>query len=121
MEAASIVNGVPIERGLNLNVNVLDGPELIERAVVDWRYASLNYFETMRIPIVSGRGFTDGDRAGASPVAVVSEEFARRFLNRCCSLASAQTTHGPPGWTRRARTFPSSAQARSLSYEVPSS
>ena len=80
VEAASIVNGVPIERGLNLNVNVLDGPELIERAVVDWRYASLNYFETMRIPIVSGRGFTGGDRAGASPVAVVSEEFARRFL-----------------------------------------
>ena len=80
VEAASIVNGVPIERGLNLNVDVLDGPELIERAVVDWRYASLNYFETMRIPIVSGRGFTDGDRAGASPVAVVSEEFARKFL-----------------------------------------
>jgi len=34
VEAASIVNGVPIERGLNLNVDVLDGPELIERAQV---------------------------------------------------------------------------------------
>ena len=80
VQAASIVNGVPIERGLNLNVDVLDGPELVERAVVDWRYASLNYFGTMRIPIVSGRPFNQGDRAGASPVAVVSEEFARRFL-----------------------------------------
>jgi predicted permease len=80
VEAASIVNGVPIERGLNLNVDVLDGPELIERAVVDWRYASLDYFDTMRIPIVAGRAFNDGDRAGAPPIAVVNEEFARRFL-----------------------------------------
>ena len=80
VQAASIVNGVPIERGLNLNVDVLDGPELIERAVVDWRYASLDYFETMRIPIVAGRAFSAGDRAGASPIAVVNEEFAKRFL-----------------------------------------
>src|SRR4030095_15179281 len=80
VQAASIVNGVPIERGLNLNVDVLDGPEPIERAVVDWRYASLDYFDTMRIPIVSGRGFNSGDRAGASSIAVVNEEFARRFL-----------------------------------------
>jgi len=80
VQAASIVNGVPIERGLNLNVDVLDGPEVIERAVTDWRYASLDYFDTMHIPIVAGRAFNAGDRAGASPVAVVSEQFARRFL-----------------------------------------
>lgn len=80
VQAAAVVNGVPIERGLNLNVDVLDGPELIERAVVDWRYASVEYFETMRIPIVSGRGFRAADRAGAAPVAVVNEEFARKFL-----------------------------------------
>ncbi len=80
VQSAAVVNGVPIARALNLNVDVLDGPDLIERAVVDWRYASTGYFETMRIPIVSGRGFQDGDRAGAAPVAVVSEQFARKFL-----------------------------------------
>jgi putative ABC transport system permease protein len=80
VQSAAVVNGVPIERGLNLNVDVLDGPELIERAVVDWRYASLEYFDTMRIPIVSGRGFNSGDRAGAPPITVVNEEFGRRFL-----------------------------------------
>jgi hypothetical protein len=52
----------------------------VERALVDWRYASTGYFETMRIAIVSGRGFADEDRAGAPPVAVVSERFARKFL-----------------------------------------
>jgi predicted permease len=80
VQSAAVVNGVPIERGLNLNVDVLDGPELIERAVVDWRYASIEYFATMRIPIVSGRGFNSGDRVGAPPITVVNEEFGRRFL-----------------------------------------
>ncbi len=80
VQSAAVVNGVPIARALNLNVDVLDGPESIERALVDWRYASTGYFETMRIPIVSGRGFADRDRAGAPPVAVVSERFARKFL-----------------------------------------
>jgi len=80
VQSAAVVNGVPIARALNLNVDVLDGPESIERALVDWRYASTGYFETMRIAIVSGRGFADEDRAGAPPVAVVSERFARKFL-----------------------------------------
>jgi predicted permease len=37
------------------------------------------YFETMDIPLVSGRGFQSGDREGAASVAVVNESFARRF------------------------------------------
>ncbi len=80
VQSAAVVNGVPIERGLNLNVDVLDGPELIERALTDWRYASIEYFDTMRIPLLSGRGFNAGDRQGAPPVTVVNEEFARRYL-----------------------------------------
>jgi putative ABC transport system permease protein len=78
---AAVVNGVPLEQALNLNVTVLDGPIEVKGALTDWRYATTDYFTTMRIPIVTGRGFTDVDRAGAPPVAVVSEEFARRFFN----------------------------------------
>ena len=81
VRSAAVVNGVPIERGLNLNVDVLDGPKEVENAVTDWRYATADYFETMRIPLVSGRGFLPTDRAGAPAVAVVSEEFVRRFFD----------------------------------------
>jgi len=81
VRSAAAVNGVPIERGLNLNVDVLDGPKEVIDAVTDWRYATSEYFETMGIPIVSGRGFLPTDRAGAPPVAVVSEEFVRRFFD----------------------------------------
>ena len=40
---------------------------------------SANYFSTMRMRIVQGRAFTDFDRAGAEPVAIVSEAAARAF------------------------------------------
>lgn len=40
---------------------------------------SPSYFDTMRVPIVSGRGFTSGDDADSLPVAVVSRETASRY------------------------------------------
>jgi predicted permease len=37
------------------------------------------YFATLRIPLANGRMFTDEDRDGAPPVAIVSRALARRF------------------------------------------
>ena len=37
------------------------------------------YFSTLGIPLLAGREFTDGDVAGAPPVAVVNEAFTRKF------------------------------------------
>lgn len=42
------------------------------------RFVTPDYFETMGIPIRSGRGFNDADDAGAPPVIAVSESVARR-------------------------------------------
>ena len=49
----------------------------------------------------------------------VHSRFEISLRNRRRSLLPTQTTHGPPGWTRRAGTFPRSARSRSRSYEVP--
>ncbi len=38
-----------------------------------------NFFKALRIPLVSGREFTDGDRKGTAQVAVVSEAMAKQF------------------------------------------
>jgi putative ABC transport system permease protein len=51
----------------------------------DWilanhRAVSRGYLPLMRIPIVRGRGFTDNDREGSPPVAVVNEAFAQQFF-----------------------------------------
>ena len=38
------------------------------------------YFRTMQIPLLKGRGFSDDDNAQQPVVAVVNQEFARRFF-----------------------------------------
>ena len=47
-------------------------------AEVPW--VSQDYFSTMRIPLLVGRGFTKADVAGAPKVAVVNEMFARKYF-----------------------------------------
>ena len=46
----------------------------------DFRRAVHDYFEAMSIPIRRGRAFTAADRAGAPPVVVINEAFARRMF-----------------------------------------
>lgn len=49
----------------------------IDRA--NFHVVSPEYFSTMKIPLLSGRVFTDKDRKGSEAIAVVSEKMAKRF------------------------------------------
>ena len=44
-----------------------------------FQIVSPNYFNTMRIPLLTGRDFTAGDVAGAPEVAIVSHNMAKRY------------------------------------------
>jgi putative ABC transport system permease protein len=46
---------------------------------VDARAITPRYFETLRLPILRGRAFTEDDRAATDPVVIVSDSMARRF------------------------------------------
>jgi putative ABC transport system permease protein len=46
---------------------------------VDSRTITPGYFDTLRLPLVQGRAFTDDDRANTEPVAIVSASMAQRF------------------------------------------
>jgi predicted permease len=46
---------------------------------VDLRITSSDYFRTMNVRLVKGRFFSEHDSAGAPPMAIVDEKFARRF------------------------------------------
>ena len=51
------------------------------------------YFGTLQIPVESGRGIEDRDRAGAPPVMVINQEVARNL--------SRKFGFGESGWTNR--------------------
>ncbi|MEP7367109.1 MAG: ABC transporter permease, partial [Acidobacteriota bacterium] len=50
--------------------------------LVKWRYVTRGYFQTMRIPLTRGRGFTEEDPSGAEQAIVMSESLARRLYGK---------------------------------------
>src|SRR5579864_2660220 len=46
---------------------------------IDFNIVGPNYFSTMQIPVISGRGFTEQDREGAPPVIIVNQTMAQHF------------------------------------------
>jgi putative ABC transport system permease protein len=51
------------------------------RKNASYQMVSPAYFETLEIPILNGRAFTDTDSRGGVPVCIVSEAFVQRYLN----------------------------------------
>lgn len=47
----------------------------------DLNLVTPGFFETLRLPLLAGRGFDAGDRADAEPVVVVSQELVRRHFS----------------------------------------
>jgi predicted permease len=61
-------------------------------------WVSPEYFETMGISLLDGRGFNQSDTAGSERVAVVNQGFVHSFLNGVSPLGSALRTHPEPGY-----------------------
>jgi hypothetical protein len=55
------------------------------------------WFATYGTARLAGRDFSDRDRAGSPPVAIVNEAFARRFLGGRSPLGRVAQREGPPG------------------------
>jgi predicted permease len=52
----------------------------ISRQLVYFNAVSSGYFQTLRIPWLAGRDFTDSDTATSPPVAIVNERFAHTYF-----------------------------------------
>jgi putative ABC transport system permease protein len=50
------------------------------RPSAEYQIVSPSYLETLDVPIIAGRGLSDGDTAEGAPVCLVSEAFARRYV-----------------------------------------
>ncbi len=77
--SAAVVSQAPLGSGGTSNGLVPEGRPMEPASAINsrLRLVSPGYFETMRVRIVDGRGFTDTDRHGSQKVMIVSEELAR--------------------------------------------
>jgi len=80
VENAAVCLTLPYERALNTGgrwVGAQEGADRID--IMNLTYVTPGYFETLRIPVVRGRVFTDADTATAAAVIVVNEAFVKRY------------------------------------------
>ncbi len=82
VERAGAVFGLPMSGfSYSLSTYELDGrrlePPEDDRLSTQIRIATPEYFETLEIPVLRGRGITEADRADAPPVVVVNESAAQ--------------------------------------------
>jgi predicted permease len=71
----------PSQNGVLVEVNLVDP----------------DFFRTVGVPIVAGRGFTDADRAGAQGVAIVNRTMAQKFWPNQSAIGRRFHFHGKPG------------------------
>jgi len=85
--SAGMISHLPLSRSYWSGTTTVDRSDAVEtdprfpfpNIEADRRMVSTGYFETMGVDVVSGRAFTESDADGAPLVAMVDEEFARRF------------------------------------------
>lgn len=78
--SAGLVNRLPVrDGGWQSTVQIEGRPDLGGTKAPNsvYRVVTPDYFRAMGMSIRRGRGFTDADRAGSQPVALISEAFAR--------------------------------------------
>jgi len=82
VQAASLANAIPFNpsgiwtEGFRLPMRVQQNRSQEAQIAL----ALPGYFETIGIPLVEGRTFTEHDRAGAPPVAVIDRELSHRYF-----------------------------------------
>lgn len=79
VQSASVSRGIPFEgwSGNSFVTGEDSHPALSNMPSANAVMAGEHYFLTMGIPLIQGRGFTNADREGALPVAIVNQELVR--------------------------------------------
>ncbi len=80
VEAAGVTLGLPYSRLLNMGFGRVEGATAEDKGgMTNLSYITPGYIEALRLPLRQGRAFADSDRADSAPVAIVNEEFVRRY------------------------------------------
>jgi predicted permease len=80
VENAAVCLTLPYERALNEGARWIgntSGSDVI--GIMNQTYVTPGYFDTLRIPVIRGRVFTEADTASGRPVIVVNQAFVRKY------------------------------------------
>jgi len=99
--SAAVSNAVPLSAGTPLpNPFAIEGrstDDADKRPTADVRVVTPDYFATLGIPLVAGRGFTDLDRKEAAPVALINKAMLRYWDGKDpVGSRISFSTQGPP-------------------------
>jgi putative ABC transport system permease protein len=98
VQAAGATSVMPFSGGWTTGSFEIEGYQPPPKQPGPWgdiRIVSPGYFETLRIPLRRGRLLTDQDRVSAPRVAVIDDEFVRRYWPHDDPIGK-RLTFGPP-------------------------
>ncbi len=80
--AASVSVDIPLQGDMRIPFAIVGKPDVdpSKQLFARFNMVSASYFQAFGIPIIRGRTFTDRDRAGTMPVAIVNETLARQYF-----------------------------------------
>ena len=100
VQSASLASSVPMGGFVGkASVYVEGRPLPLGQSPSEVRFNSIDppYFETMRIPLLRGRAFTESDNETAPPVAIINQTMASRLWPREDPLEKRFSVSGPTG------------------------
>jgi putative ABC transport system permease protein len=98
VQSAAAVNYIPLGGANSSDSFLIEGePEPPPGQQNDGRYrvCTPDYFQTMGISILKGRGFTDQDKAGSLPVVIANETLTRKYFPAGDALGKRIRLEGP--------------------------
>ena len=97
VQSAAVTQLLPLQNwgwtSNSVDFQVRGGTPMTAVYLINLRYVTPGYFETLRIPIRRGRAFDEQDRQGAPPVILINEALARRSFGETDPIG-AVTTRG---------------------------
>jgi putative ABC transport system permease protein len=101
--SASAVAYVPSSGAWSTQKLLIEGrpaPAPDESQTANFQIVTPGYFQTLQIPLIQGRDFAGSDRPESQKVAIISAEFARRYLSGADPLGQRIRLGSPPSeWT----------------------
>jgi len=101
VESSGLARIVRLSLGGSRRTVVIEGYEARpgEDMELDFNNVGTKYLQTMGIPIVRGRDFTEQDRAGTPGVVIINETMARRYFPGQEAIGKRLSYPTPPGAT----------------------